>query len=147
MASCQCLYCWSSYWKVVCLSPELRAGPQILPEGSRAGLGGWTTPAGHHVLQWVLQLSVSFSVSLRSFIVFLSPAVCLGVLSLLSSSHNNIFVLLTLVPQMALAWSVTTSRLLNSSTWPHRLGTSWPSTTWPRCMLLVLVWCVPATLL
>lgn len=54
---------------------------------------------------------------------------------------------LFLVSQMASGWSVITSRRLNSSTWPHRRATSWPSTTWPRCMPLVLVWCAPATLL
>lgn len=48
---------------------------------------------------------------------------------------------------MVLVWNVITSRHLNFSTWHHRRATSWPSTTWPRCMLLVQVWCAPATLL
>lgn len=48
--------------------------------------------------------------------------------------------------QMALGWSGITSRLLNSSTWPRRQATSWPSTTWPRCMPPVPVWCAPVTL-
>lgn len=33
------------------LSPELRAGSEILPEGGGAGLGGRAAAAGHHVLQ------------------------------------------------------------------------------------------------
>lgn len=52
-----------------------------------------------------------------------------------------------LASQMALGWSVITSRLLNSSTWPLSQATSWPSTTWPRCTPPVPGWCAPATLL
>lgn len=164
------------------MSSELWAGTEILPEGSRAGLGGRTTPAGHHVLQWVFTAescawfvlvvhNVSWPPVIAVPVSFLS--VCLNIvtesedLNNLSftgpSSHHFHFccwleyffsppfsVCLSLLPvvlQMALAWSVITSRHLNSSTWPHRLATSWLSTTWPRCMLLVLVWCAPATLL
>lgn len=169
---------------VLCVCPtELRVGAEILPEGSRAGLGRRTASAGHNVLQWVcahalwacvcrdllffLLVSVkqpcpfgflgnsaikkklvahqnSAPKSAVSTIIFSlatspSPSLCWGSLTHFCLSIPP------LPPQMGSGWSVTTSRPSSSSIWPRRRATSWPSTTWPRCMPRAPALCAPAT--